>query len=178
MRTLIDSPPRTMMEVFKMLPEGTLAELIDNILYMSPSPVFDHHNIGKSIFRKLLETVEDTGKGVIFSAPFDVYLDEEQNAVQPDLIVVLKNNTHIIDEKSHIHGVPDLLIEILSKGNKNHDLILKKDLYERFGVKEYWIIDPVSKLAMGFELTDKSYQLVAEDIGIIKSNLLGISFSF
>lgn len=177
MKIVIDSPPRTMMEVYKVLPEGTLAELVDNILYMSPSPVFNHHNVGKAILRKLLE-FEDTGKGSIFSAPFDVYLDETQNAVQPDLFVVLNANRHIIDTKGHIHGVPDLIIEILSPGNEKHDLVRKKALYERFGVKEYWIVNPDNKLAMGFALKDKTYQSIAEDVGLIKSPLLQASFTF
>lgn len=179
MRTsLIDSPPRTMMEVYKMLPEGTLAELIDNQLYMSPSPVFNHHNVCKAIMRKLLEVVEDAGLGQVFIAPFDVYLDEVENAVQPDLTVILRDNFHIINEAGFIHGSPDLIVEVLSKGNKNHDLIRKKDLYERFGVKEYWIIDPDSKLAMCFVLENKEFKLIAEDIGVIKSRLLNLSITF
>jgi Uma2 family endonuclease len=167
-----------MMEVYKMLPEGTLAEIIDNKLYMSPSPLVNHQIVSKNIFRKLLELVEDEGKGQIFDAPLDVYLDEIENAVQPDLIVVLQNNLHIIEEKGHIHGVPDMLIEILSEHNKDHDLIRKKELYERFGVKEYWIIEPESKLAMGFGLKNRKYTLIAEDIGLIKSDLLQLSFTF
>lgn len=178
MRTFIDTPPRTMMEVYKSLPEGTLAELIENVLYMSPSPIFEHHNISKAIFRKLLERIEDTGKGTVFTAPFDVYLDEEQNAVQPDLIVVLKENTGIIDQKGHIHGVPDLLVEILSEGNKNHDLVRKKALYEQFGVKEYWIVDPTNKRGLIFQLQGKEYVLVGENTGTINSPLLKETFTF
>ena len=178
MKSLVESPPRTMMEVYKMLPEGTLAELIDNQLYMSPSPIFIHQKIIQEIFRKLSNEVTDKGKGEVIIAPFDVYLDEIRNAVQPDIIVVLNENRRIIDVKGHIHGVPDILIEILSRNNKDHDLIHKKDLYERFGVKEYWIVDPESKLSMGFEFENKQYKLVAEDIGVIKSKLLQASIPF
>lgn len=178
MKPLIESPPRTMMEVYKMLPEGTLAELIDNQLFMSPSPIFTHQKTIQVIFRKLCDEVIDKGKGEVIIAPFDVYLDEVRNAVQPDIIVVLNENRRIIDEKGHIHGVPDILIEILSRNNKDHDLIRKKDLYERFGVKEYWIVDPESKLSMGFEFENKQYKLVAEDIGVIKSKLLHASIAF
>jgi Uma2 family endonuclease len=178
MKTAIEAPPRTMMEVYQMLPEGTLVELIDNQLYISPSPVFNHHNVCKAIMRKLLEYVEDAGLGQIFIAPFDVYLDEVENTVQPDLTVVLRENFHIIRETGYIHGVPDLIVEVLSKGNKDHDLIRKKDLYKRFGVKEYWIVDPDSKLALGFMLQNNAYKLIAEDIGVINSALLNISITF
>jgi Uma2 family endonuclease len=166
------------METYKMLPEGTLAELIDNVVYDSPSPVYGHQSISKNILRKLLEGVEDHNKGLVFHAPYDVYLDEEKNAVQPDLVVVLNDNLKIIDRRGHIHGVPDLLIEILSKTNQYHDLIRKKDLYERFGVKEYWIIDPESKQSFGFEIKNGRYTSMYEEIGVISSNLLQLSFAF
>jgi Uma2 family endonuclease len=178
MKNLIETPPRTMMEVFKLLPEGTLAELIDNQIYMSPSPVFNHQHVSKAILKELFRKVEDKGLGQILFAPYDVYLDEDRNAVQPDIIVVLKENLKIIDEKGHIHGVPDLLVEILSPRNKQHDLILKKDLYERFGVKEYWIVEPDSKLAMIYALENGKYKLAGEDIGVIHSIILNDSIPF
>ncbi len=73
----------------------------------------------------------------------DVYLNETSNAVQPDLVIVLKEQSNIIYPDGHIHGVPAILIEILLKGNNDHDLIRKKDLYERIGVQEYHAVDPV-----------------------------------
>lgn len=178
MKSLIESPPRTMMEVYKNLPEGTLAELIDNQLHMSPSPIFIHQKTVQEIFRKLCSEVSDKGRGEVLLAPFDVYLDEVKNAVQPDIIVVFNENRRIIDEKGYIHGVPDILIEILSPNNKDHDLIRKKDLYERFGVKEYWIVDPESKLTTVLQLVKQQYKLIAEDIGVIKSEQLKTTLSF
>jgi Uma2 family endonuclease len=166
------------MNVYRTLPEGTLAELIDNVLYDSPSPVYSHQTISKIILRKLLEAVEDTKRGLVFHAPFDVYLDEEKNAVQPDLIIVLNDNLKIIDKRGHIHGVPDMLIEILSLSNKQHDQVLKKDLYQRFGVKEYWIIDPDTRLATGFTLNNQQYSPLSEDMGLLHSGLLQISVAF
>lgn len=167
-----------MMEVFKQLPEGTLAELINNQIYMSPSPPFNHQSICKAILRKLLVAIEDEGKGQVFFAPFDVYLDEDSNVVQPDLFVVLNENSGIIDEKGHIHGSPDLVVEVLSKGNSDNDLIRKKQLYEQFLVREYWIVDPDSRLAIGYRLDGKAYTRIAEDIGVIKSPLIGLSITF
>jgi len=71
-----------------------------------------------------------------------------------------------------------MLIEILSPGNKKHDLERKKDLYEHFGVQEYWIIDPETKLAIGYVLDNMKYKRIAEDTGFIKSPLLQASFTF
>ena len=178
MESFNENTPHTSMETYKMLPEGTLAELINNVVYDSPSPVYGHQAASKVILRKLLEEVEYKGMGEVFHAPFDVYLDEIANAVQPDLIVVLKDNLKIIDRRGHIHGIPDLLIEILSKSNKKHDLVRKKKLYERFGVKEYWIIDPETKKTIGFELKEGCYTAVGGETGLIQSNLLQLSFVF
>lgn len=178
MNTEIKVPPRTIMEVYKMLPEGTLAELIDNTIFMSPSPVRNHQKVLQQLLRKLGDLVEDRGIGEIFVSPFDVYLDEHSNAVQPDLVVVLNQNQNIIDPKGHIHGVPDLLVEILSPGNKDHDLIRKKELYEKFGVKEYWIVDPDTKLAIVYQFRNSKYYKTGEVIGTIESPLLNVTIAF
>lgn len=173
----IESPPRTIMEVYKNLPQGTLAELIDNVIYMSPSPVYKHQSVLQSIFRKLSDEVEDKSKGKVIIAPFDIYLDEVSNAVQPDITIVL-NGTSGLNESGHFHGVPDVVFEILSSGNKSHDLVKKKTLYEKFGVKEYWVIDPETKQAQGFKLENKKYILVSDKVGEINSTLLLVSFLF
>ncbi len=176
-QNLIESPPRTIMEVYKTLPEGTLAELIDNIIYMSPSPIYRHQSVLQSIFRKLCAEITDKQKGEVIIAPFDVYLDEVGNAVQPDIVVIL-TGTKGLDKEGHFHGVPDLLIEILSQGNKSHDLIKKKALYERFGVKEYWAVDPETRLAQGFQLKNGKYTSLQNQVGKIESLLLMITVSF
>ncbi len=174
----IESPPRTMMEVFKSLPEGTLAELIDNVLYMSPSPIYRHQKVLLDIAFQIRQILNSKQSGNLAVAPFDVYLDESSNAVQPDIVVVLQENMGILNEAGHIHGVPDLLVEILSPGNSDHDLVRKKALYEKFGVKEYWIVDPESSLVKVFVLDSGSYQLKSEETKRISSPLLGTSFKF
>ncbi len=176
-QTQIESPPRTIMEVYKSLPEGTLVELIDNVIHMSPSPVYKHQSVLQNIFRKLCDEVVDTRKGKVIIAPFDVYLDEVSNAVQPDITIILEG-TSGLDESGHFHGVPDVVFEILSSGNKSHDLVKKKALYEKFGVKEYWVIDPETKQAQGFQLRDKIYNLIHDKTGKIDSVLLSTAFLF
>ena len=114
-------PPRTIMEVYEMLPQGTLAELINEQIYMSPAPSFDHHRITKFITKQLDKIIEDTGRGLVIFAPFDVKLDD-RNSVQPDIFIILKTNRNQI-VKGRFSGVPDLIIEILSIGNKSHDLL-------------------------------------------------------
>jgi Uma2 family endonuclease len=176
MEITIERPPRTMMEVYEMLPEGTLAELIDNHLYMPPSPSFFHQDICGEIYWKMKQSIGENGKVAI--APFDIKLDSTRNVVQPDITVILSKNPNQINELGKFIGVPDLIVEILSPGNKDYDLITKKDLYEEFGVKEYWVVDPDTKLSIGFSLRNNSYKKISEEIGKISSPLLNSVFSF
>ena len=176
MSEMIEQPPRTIMEVYKMLPEGTLAELINNTIYRSPSPVRQHQRLATHLTSLLNLFVTDNNLGEVYAAPFDVYLDETSNAVQPDIIFVATENLGII--RHHIHGVPDLVVEILSDGSRDHDTNKKKILYEKFGVKEYWIIDPQTKEAIGFELQNGAYIEFYKMVGSIQSKLLQHTFQF
>jgi Uma2 family endonuclease len=171
MKKRTEHPLTTIMEVYKLLPEGTLAELIDGIIYMSPSPVAIHQIVQGNIFRRLGNHVEERQLGIMIPPPMDVFLDPHSNAVQPDIIFISSENFHIVESK--ISGVPDLLGEILSPGNTQHDLERKKNLYEKFGVKEYWIVDAVSKKATGYQLIDRKFKMLPVQTGKIKSILLG-----
>ena len=177
-QNLIESPPRTIMEVYKTLPEGTLAELIDNVIYMSPSPISKHQVILNKINVQLYNHLEKNKIGVVYVAPLDVYLDEESNALQPDISVVLNEGKARVDENGYVHGAPDLIVEILSSGNREYDLVKKKALYERFGVKEYWVVDPETRLAQGFQLKNGKYTSLQDQVGKIESLLLMITVSF
>jgi Uma2 family endonuclease len=176
MKRLIEMPPRTIMEVYKTLPEGTLAEIIDNQIYMSPSPAFNHQDVLIEIASHLRKFLK--GKGIVTIAPFDVFLDEISNAVQPDIVIILDGNPGKLNKKGHFHGVPDAVVEILSPGNRDYDMIRKRDLYQKFGVKEYWIVDPETKLGLVFTLSEAEYKLIGEDVGQINSTLLQTTVSF
>lgn len=176
--SVISGPPRTMMEVFKMLPEGTHAELIENTLYMSPTPVSNHQRVIIKLVVQLSLHTDANKIGEVFTAPLDVYLDDAHNAVQPDIFFIAKANAKIVEDNGHVHGAPDLIVEVLSPGNRKHDLITKKNLYEKFGVKEYWIIDPETKRAIGYQLRNKTFELLEERSGEIVSVLLNSTFTF
>lgn len=171
------TPPRTIMEVFKMLPDGTLAELIDGSIYMSPAPTPKHQRIIGKLFRVLTDFVEKKKLGEIFFSPCDVFLDETANAVQPDIIFISSDNSSLVGEDA-IHGVPDMLFEVLSPGNSQHDLVRKKELYQKFQVKEYWIINPETNQTTGFFLKDGKYVEIGRFTGKIKSALLKQEFGF
>jgi len=115
-------------------------ELIGGELMMTPSPIPYHQWISKNIGYEMERFVREKGLGMVFHAPCDVYLDDE-NVIQPDILFVSHERTHIIG-KNNIQGAPDLVIEILSESTAYTDLMKKKRLYAKFGVKEYWIVDP------------------------------------
>lgn len=169
-------PPRTMMEVFKGLPEGTRVQLIENNLVMSPSPKDRHQDLLGELFLQLLTYVRSKKLGKVRLSPYDVYLDRK-NAYQPDLVFISNENVHKIRENG-LHGAPDLVIEILSPGTEKYDKRKKKDVYERCGVQEYWIVDSASKAVTGYELQENKFIEIAAATGVIHSHLLDTAFSF
>lgn len=169
-------PPRTMMEVFKGLPEGTLVQLIENNLVMSPSPKSLHQEVLEELTFHLTTHVRKNKLGKVLFAPYDVYLDQK-NAYQPDLIFISNENLHKIQEDG-LHGAPDLVLEVLSPGTAKYDKGKKKAVYERCGVKEYWIVEPATKAAMGYNLQEKRFVELTPTVGAIHSALLDTVFNF
>jgi len=92
----LKSPPRTIMEVFKMLPEGTLAELVSGNLLMSPSPSTNHQSLVLELATEIRIFLKSHPAGKVFVAPFDVFLDEHSNAVQPDVLFVKQERLSIM----------------------------------------------------------------------------------
>ncbi len=130
-------------EDYQKLPEGSACQLINGELIMSPSPNVYHQKISSRIFIRLNKFVEEHSCGTVLYSPIDVYFDEFET-YQPDIVFISKQRETIIKEK-RIEGAPDLIIEILSESNAYYDLRLKKNIYEKYGVKEYWIVDPIDK---------------------------------
>lgn len=120
------------------LPETTQPiELLDGEIIMSPSPVPQHQQI---VFQlgKLIDNHKPSGH--IFIAPLDVYLDE-RNVIQPDVMWVAAESRCKIGEK-YLEGPPDLVVEVFSPGTVRKDKADKFHLYQHYGVREYWMVDP------------------------------------
>lgn len=117
-------PPRTMLEVYQTLPEGTLAQLIHNQIYMSPAPTSSHQVILGRIYNQLYNFLEKQPLGQVLVAPFDVYLNRK-NAFQPDIIFIANNDLDKLKENG-FYGAPDLVIEILSPATWRFDKEEKK----------------------------------------------------
>lgn len=148
--------PRTAMEVYEMLPEGTFCEVIDNTIYMSPSPSQNHQELLGNLLADILFFLRKNPIGKVYSTPFDVYLNDGRNVVQPDIFFVTKDRLNVIQSKG-LMGAPNIAIEILSS-NKQHDQQRKFDLYQQNRVPEYVIIDPDTKEVWHYVLNNGAYQ--------------------
>ena len=173
----IEQIPKTALDVFRLLPEGTLCEVIVNVLYMSPAPKYTHQRLLGLMFRKICDHVEKSGLGEAIISPFDVYFEHLQSAVQPDILVLLNENRHILKPDGYIYGAPDIIIEVLSS-DKKRDKVKKKNLYERAGVKEYFVVDPESREISAWLLKENIYQLQYNGIGEFTSSILSLKFDF
>jgi Uma2 family endonuclease len=169
--------PRTALEVFNMLPEGTRCEVIDNSLYMLPSPTSDHQDILGDIFFKIKQEVNKNQSGKVYIAPLDVYLDNEQSVVQPDIIFISTANQQRVQRKG-ILGSPDMVIEILSS-NRDYDKEKKFELYQKSNIPEYIIIDPETKQVWHYLLKEYgSYEQSPSESGKLNISSLKAQFNF
>ena len=126
--------------------DGKRWELIDGIAYdMAPAPSQEHQTVSGELFVQFHNFLKREKTCKVFYAPFDVRLDpdgKDDTVVQPDILVVCDDAK--LDGRS-CNGAPDMVIEILSPSSTRHDRVRKLEVYQRYGVQEYWIVDPVSK---------------------------------
>lgn len=168
--------PETMVDIYRLLPEGTPVQVINNQLYISPAPNVPHFRIVGSLSDEFRRIVKESGLGEVFFAPVDVYMGNK-NAIQPDIFYISSENADII-KKDAIYGAPDLIVEVLSPGNKKADLVKKKAVYENFGVKEYFIVNPVDKSVITYYLENNRYAEQITQKGKLISKLLNAEIAF
>lgn len=127
------------------LPEGERAELIDGDMYLMAPPNTIHQEILGSLHATIFNYIKSKGGGPckVYPAPFAVFLNNDNiTYVEPDISVICDKSK--IDSKG-CNGAPDWIIEITSPGNPSHDYITKLAKYKAAGVREYWIVNPLSK---------------------------------
>jgi len=132
-------------------------ELIEGIPYaMSPAPSWIHQRVSSRLHGVLFNFL--SGKPCeVFHAPFDVRLnadDEDDTVVQPDLVVICDNSKL---GGTGCTGTPDMVVEILSPSTARHDRMVKFRLYQQYSVKEYWIVDPDTKIVQACLLSGGLY---------------------
>lgn len=154
------------------IPGDKRYEIIDGDLHMVPAPFTKHQLVSRNIETCLWSFVQKGDLGEVMNAPTDVILTQE-DIVQPDILFISKKRLGILTEKN-IQGAPDLVVEILSPSTKDWDLEIKKKLYEKHGVLEYWIVDTEAQSIAVFQFTEEGYRLVQNYISpsVLQSPLL------
>ena len=143
---------------YRRTPDDERYELVDGELIMSPSPNRAHQDICLELGALLHTYVKESGLGKIYIAPFDVVLSET-NVVQPDLLFIANERTHIITP-DNVQGPPNLVVEILSPSTANRDRTLKRALYAQYGVPEYWLVDPDTRTVTVLRLGTAGFTVV------------------
>ena len=128
---------------YRNTPDDKRYELLDGDLVMAPAPGEAHQRTSRKLTMLLGLSVERTGIGHVYAAPFDVVLSNT-DVVQPDLLYISNERAHIITDEN-IQGAPDLVVEILSPSTAERDQTFKRSLYAKHGVKEYWLVDTDAK---------------------------------
>ena len=131
-------------------------EIIGGEKFMSPSAPLLHSGVLFRLGMLIGNYVIENNCGYVFPDDVDVHLPDG-NLFKPDLVVIKAENVGIMDWHGAIYGVPDMVVEVLSKSTRKKDVTVKKDAYEANGVKEYWVIDPLMKAVDVYLLRDGKY---------------------
>lgn len=142
--------------------DGKRHEIIDGDHYVTPSPSTKHQRILGNLHLAFGTFLKQRKIGEVFVAPYDVVLSD-LDVVEPDLLFVSSDRSSIITEKN-IQGAPDLVVEILSEGTRKTDEVIKRKLYERNSIPEYWIVDPALEIVKVYRMSDQGYTRAAESL--------------
>lgn len=149
-------PVKLTYEDYVLIPEdGKRHEIIDGEHYVTPAPNTRHQAVIMTLARLVAPFVHERRLGQLFVSPVDVVF-AQTSIVQPDLVFVSSARASIIT-RPNIQGAPDLVVEVLSKGTRRTDEDVKRELYERFRVPEYWIVDPDLEIVKVHRLTGPGY---------------------
>ena len=129
-------------DLFALPDEGKRYEIIEGVLYEMPGPGSDHATVIRTLIALLLPAFVAL-RLEWFTAPLDVFFPGA-DPVEPDLLAYASGGK-TRRSKRGIEGPPDLVIEVLSPSSRRHDLLTKRTLYARAGVREYWLVDPEAR---------------------------------
>lgn len=132
--------PLTYQEYFDLPESDDRYELIDGELYMAPTPIPEHQDFLAELFTMIRTFVRENSLGRAYIAPLAVALSEYV-VLQPDMMFISNERLGIIKWGQYVQGAPDLVVEVLSPSTTRHDRVVKRELYARYGVREYWIAD-------------------------------------
>lgn len=141
--------------------DGRRHELIDGEHYVTAAPNLKHQTAVLNISSDLRDFVRPRKLGKVWVAPVDVVLSDN-DVVQPDIVFLSRDRMSLAAEGANLQGAPDLAVEVLSPATRRTDAVMKRHLYEKFGVREYWLVDPELEKVEVYRLWDGRYRRAAE----------------
>jgi Uma2 family endonuclease len=155
--------------------DGKRHELIDGEHVVTPTPNRKHQAVSGNLHGLIWSYLQLHSIGRVFSAPFDVILSNF-DVVEPDLLFISQQRLAEIETSPWVRGAPNLVVEIGSPATRKRDATVKRQLYERFGVEEYWVVDPELDAIDVYRRVEDRYertsQLTLEQNDVLTSPLL------
>jgi Uma2 family endonuclease len=155
--------------------DGRQHELIDGEHYVTPSANLRHQTILGVLHGTIWSYLQEHPIGSVFVPRFDVVLSNH-DVVEPDLLYVSQTRAKEVLSPQHVRGAPDLVVEIGSPSTRKRDETIKRRLYERFGVTEYWVVDPEVDVVRVYRRSgdrfERAVELSREDRGVLTTPLL------
>ncbi|MBF0458382.1 MAG: Uma2 family endonuclease [Nitrospirae bacterium] len=149
-----------------------LTEIINGEEIMGPSPFRRHQVVSENLYDIIRRHVRKNKLGKLHYSPLDVIFEEGVNRLQPDILFVRKENAVI--EQDWIRGVPDMVCEIISTGTYERDMVVKRAIYEKYRVPEYWIVLPELQAIEVLTIEGDRYKThsIAEIEGVVSSKVI------
>lgn len=143
--------------------DGRRYEIIEGVLYEMPAPNLDHASVIMNLILNVFAPLVRSLGLCMFTAPVEVFLGEG-NPVQPDLVILSPEHRHLRSARG-VEGPPPLVVEVLSPSNPEHDRLVKRGLYARAGIPEYWIVSPEAAVIEVLTLDGDRYRTHARVAG-------------
>lgn len=153
--TAIITKKKTTYADYVKIDDNNRYEIFNGELRMVPAPSTGHQAVSRNLEFLVWNFVNEKGLGEVFDAPIDVIFDEDE-VYQPDIVFIRSDKQGII-KRDAIHGVPDLIMEIVSPSSVFYDTVDKREIYRKYGVSEYWLIFPDEKAIEVFILEKGEY---------------------
>jgi Uma2 family endonuclease len=161
--------------------DGRRHELIDGEHLVTPAPTPRHQELSVRLVVAIANHLAAHPIGKVYAAPLDIILSDA-NVVEPDIVFVSREHLAIVGD-SGVQGGPDLVVEIVSPSSRRTDEVTKRRLFDRFAVREYWVVDPEIEVVKVYRRTDDGAFACAaepsrEESGVLNTPLLpGFAFA-
>lgn len=166
------TPDRYTYKDYLLMDDDKRYEILRGGLIMVPAPFTIHQRLLRNVEDILWDFVKEKKLGEVLVAPTDVVLSED-TVVQPDILFISKERLDIIKEAAIMES-PDLIVEIVSPSSASYDTVEKRDIYEEYGVKEYWLVFPQEKVIEVLTLESNIYREFSKGrkTGVVKSKII------